>query len=83
MASMASPTQFIFATQSAPPNQYSTPFLPTLASHLVQVTGNKPKPLIAMDECRYCHQKGHWKHACPKHVQPKGRNASQFIMSLC
>ncbi|GMP88280.1 hypothetical protein CsSME_00040319 [Camellia sinensis var. sinensis] len=39
----------------------------------VIVTG-KPKPRVSMDECSFCHQKGHWKHACPKLVQPKGRS---------
>ncbi|GMP79422.1 hypothetical protein CsSME_00034974 [Camellia sinensis var. sinensis] len=37
------------------------------------VTG-KPKPRVSMDECSFYHQKGHWKHACPKLLQPKGRS---------
>ncbi|GFZ00642.1 hypothetical protein Acr_14g0002770 [Actinidia rufa] len=46
------------------------PVLPTPASHLIQVTG-KPKPQIPLDECNYCHQKGHWKNSCPNRGQSK------------
>ncbi|GFZ14700.1 armadillo/beta-catenin repeat family protein [Actinidia rufa] len=41
-----------------------SPVLPTPTSHLIHITG-KPKPQIPLDECSYCHQKGHWKHSCP------------------
>ncbi|CAL5429371.1 unnamed protein product [Camellia sinensis] len=58
-------SQSVFATP---------PLLPTPSSHLFQVTG-KPKPRVSMDECSFCHQKGHWKHACPKLLQPKGRSS--------
>lgn len=47
------------------------PLLPTPSSHLIQVT-SKPKPRVALDECSFCHQKGHWKHACPKLLQMTG-----------
>ncbi|GMP90393.1 hypothetical protein CsSME_00041547 [Camellia sinensis var. sinensis] len=36
------------------------------------VTG-KPKCQVSIDECSFCHQKGYWKHACPKLLQPNGR----------
>ncbi|XP_028126142.1 uncharacterized protein LOC114322890 [Camellia sinensis] len=52
---------------------FATPLLlPTPPSPLFQVTG-KPKHRVSIDECSFCHQKGHWKHACPKLLQPKGR----------
>ncbi|GFY83188.1 YELLOW STRIPE like 6 [Actinidia rufa] len=44
--------------------------LPTPTSHLIHVIG-KPKPQIPLDECSYCHQKGHWKHSCPNWGQSK------------
>ncbi|XP_028096338.1 uncharacterized protein LOC114296247 [Camellia sinensis] len=58
-------SQSVFATP---------PLLPTPSSHLFQVTG-KPKPRVSMDEYSFCHQKDHWKHACPKLLQPKGRSS--------
>ena len=65
--------QSVFATSSVSRSQIPAPFAPVLstpASHLIQVTG-KPKPQIPLDECSYCHQKGHWKHSCPNQGQPK------------
>ena len=69
------PTQSMSATSSVPRIQIivlPTPVLLTPASHLIQVTG-KPKPQIPLDECSYCHQKGHWKHSCPNRGQSKGQ----------
>ena len=67
------PAQSVFATSSVPRSQTHVPpvaILPTPASHLIQVT-SKPKPQIPLDECSYCHQKGHWKHSCPNRGQSK------------
>ncbi|GFZ00932.1 hypothetical protein Acr_14g0005670 [Actinidia rufa] len=69
------PTQSVFATSSVSRSQIpvsSAPVLPTLASYLIQVT-SKPKPQIPLDECSYCHQKGHWKYSCPNKGQSKGQ----------
>ncbi|GFY85460.1 hypothetical protein Acr_04g0001980 [Actinidia rufa] len=67
------PTQSVFATSSVSRSQIPVPpapILPTPASHLIQITG-KPKPQIPLDECSYCHPKGHWKHSCPNRGQSK------------
>ncbi|GMP40762.1 hypothetical protein CsSME_00011086 [Camellia sinensis var. sinensis] len=72
----AEETRFKVA-HGAPASQsvFVTPLLlPTPPFHLFQVTG-KPKPRVSMDEYSFCHQKGHWKHACPKLLQPKGRSS--------
>ncbi|GMP54283.1 hypothetical protein CsSME_00019498 [Camellia sinensis var. sinensis] len=39
------------------------------------VTG-KPKSRVSMDECSFYCQRGYWKHACPKLLQPEGRSSS-------
>lgn len=70
VSSVASPAQSVFIT---PPGQYLAPLLVVPALHLIQVIG-KPKPQVALDQCSFCRQKGHWKNACPKLLQPKGRN---------
>ncbi|GFS32735.1 hypothetical protein Acr_00g0024280 [Actinidia rufa] len=55
--------------------------LPTQTSHLIQVT-SKPKPQIPLDECSYCHQKGHWKHSCPNRGQSKGQKGFFSIIFI-
>ncbi|GFY83189.1 YELLOW STRIPE like 6 [Actinidia rufa] len=55
--------------------------LPTPTSHLIHVIG-KPKPQIPLDECSYCHQKGHWKHSCPNWGQSKAHKG-RFYPSFC
>lgn len=71
VGNLAPPSQSVFAARSTPPVQHPAPLLSTPASHLTQVSG-RSRP--SADECSYCHQKGHWKHACPKRVQqPQGR----------
>ncbi|GFY96739.1 aminopeptidase M1 [Actinidia rufa] len=75
---ISSSAQSVFTTSSVLRSQTlvpPAPVLPTPASHLIQVTG-KPKPQILLDECSYCHQKGHWKHSCPNRGQSKGQKAA-------
>ncbi|CAH9065527.1 unnamed protein product [Cuscuta epithymum] len=74
VANLSPSSQSVFVTRSCPPVQHLAPLLPIPASHQTQVSG---RPRIPVDECGYCHQKGHWKHACPKRVQQtQGRHNS-------
>ncbi|GFY86442.1 hypothetical protein Acr_05g0000810 [Actinidia rufa] len=75
--SLLRPTTWVLSLRllSLSPSQTpvsSAPILSTPASHLIQVT-SKPKPQIPLDECSYCHQKGHWKYSCPNRGQSKGQ----------
>ncbi|CAL5443960.1 unnamed protein product [Camellia sinensis] len=76
-------TRLKTASQTLPPSVFLAPAKPPLLStppsHQLQATAKPKRGPLGLDECAFCHQRGHWKKNCPKKGrQPAPSSQTQF-----